>query len=107
MSRNGGKASCFRAKNKTSYRESSQVHTGGLTMQMNETRKDYSRFKEFLLRDETQTSCKKSFLTVREAARELGSVVAEADRLPATGMLLVDERVMTRLASELERLTIE
>ncbi|MGN0673136.1 MAG: hypothetical protein ACI4KJ_01700 [Anaerovoracaceae bacterium] len=79
-------------------------------MKTNETsiaRKDYSRFKELLCRDEVQVSCKKNFLTAREAARELASVVTEADRLPATGMLLVDERVMTRLASELERLTTE
>ena len=79
-----------------------------------ETRKDYSRFKEFLFRDETAAeasglipSRKTKFNTVREAARELSRVAAEADRLPVTGMLVVEEKVLTRLAEELERLTTE
>ena len=79
-----------------------------------ETRKDYSRFKEFLFRDETAAeasgltpSSKTKFNTVREAARELSRVAAEADRLPVTGMLVVEEKVLTRLAEELERLTTE
>ena len=86
-----------------------------LTMNNNETgeaRKDYSRFKEFLFREETAaeksglaTSGKTEFDAVREAARELSRVAAEADRLPVTGMLLVEEKVLTRLAEELERLT--
>lgn len=88
-----------------------------LTMNNNETgeaRKDYSRFKEFLFRDDTPAevpdltpSGKTEFDTVREAARELSRVAAEADRLPVTGMLLVEEKVLTRLVEELERLTTE
>ena len=79
-----------------------------------EARKDYSRFKEFLFREETAaeesgltTSGKTEFKTVREVSRELTKTAAEADRLPVTGMLLVDEKVLTRLAAELERLTAE
>ena len=79
-----------------------------------EARKDYSRFKEFLFREETAaeesgltTSGKTEFKTVREVSRELTKAAAEADRLPVTGMLLVDEKVLTRLAAELERLTAE
>lgn len=88
-----------------------------LTMNNNETgeaRKDYSRFKEFLFREETAaeesgltTSGKTEFKTVYEVSRELARVAAEADRLPATGMLVVEEKVLTRLAAELERLTTE
>ena len=79
-----------------------------------ETRKDYSRFKEFLFRDDTPAevpdltpSGKTEFKTVREVSRELTKTVAEADRLPVTGMLLVEEKVLTRLVEELERLTTE
>lgn len=78
------------------------------------SRKDYSRFKEFLFSEETAAeesgltpSGKTEFDTVREATRELARVAAEADRLPATGMLVVEEKVLTRLAAELERLTTE
>lgn len=82
--------------------------------EISEARKDYSRFKEFLFREETAaeksglaTSGKTEFDAVREAARELSRVAAEADRLLVTGMLVVEEKVLTRLAAELERLTAE
>lgn len=78
------------------------------------SRKDYSRFKEFLFREEMAaeesgltTSGKTEFKTVHEVSRELTKTAAEADRLPVTGMLLVEEKVLTRLAAELERLTAE
>ena len=82
--------------------------------EISEARKDYSRFKEFLFREETvaeesglTTSGKTEFKTVCEVSRELTKTAAEADRLPVTGMLLVDEKALTRLAAELERLTAE
>lgn len=82
--------------------------------EISEARKDYSRFKEFLFREETAaeesgltTSGKTELKTVREVSRELTKAAAEADRLPVTGMLLVEEKVLTRLAAELERLTAE
>lgn len=82
--------------------------------EISEARKDYSRFKEFLFREETAaeesgltTSGKTEFKTVHEVSRELSRVAAEADRLPVTGMLVVEEKVLTRLAEELERLTTE
>ena len=82
--------------------------------EISEARKDYSRFKEFLFREETAaeesgltTSGKTELKTVREVASELTKAAAEADRLPVTGMLLVEEKVLTRLAAELERLTAE
>lgn len=74
----------------------------------------YSKLKEFLLNKETaaevsdqETTAPKEFSTAREAARELARVAAEADRLPATSMLVVEEKILKRLAAELERLTTE